>query len=1082
MLGCAPGVAWWGGLAAAGAASVLGCGVATAQPDGDASTAITGASFQGLRFRQPAIAGPVVMSAGRAQIWKVGTTQRLLLHGDVRGDVKIELGGMKFNARRAAVWLEKLGGDGAGGGEAGGAGGEGDAYQIFVYLDDAATPAEAAGAIRVAAARLPVRGILIPTDGVRLKVDLPELKAPAIESEDGRFVEAGEERLAKVLRELAPAGGVSALPAEAVPGRLVSATSEGGAPGRAGASEPVARRESGGERGRPGTDDSLLPTETAREMRAQAREAGEIPEAAEPRRAIFSGDGVISLAPGNLKLVPSEDENVVLATDGVVLSYQDVATGRTLQMQAQRAVVFLKGGALSEFRAFSKADVNGIYLEGDVIASDGQYTLRGPRVYYDIQRDRAVVVDAVFWTYDERRRLPLYVRAKSIRQESADQFAANSVRMTNSAFADPEIAIGASSVTITRRRVAGGAEAEGEESSEPGAERTETQVDARNITLRVADVPIFYWPIYRGDPNQLPITDVRVENSSGSGAALKVRFNAYALLGLAPRSGLDADLQTDYYFDRGVGLGTRLGWQRASGRGSLFAYMVPNDRGTDVLKPGSKIERDNEFRGMIAAEHRYRFDANWSVALEATHLSDEAVIDTFFEDIAEQRRELTTRAYARRLEDNSALTIDAKGNLNDFVANEYLLQSRGYSVRKLPEVRYVRLTDDVLPEIKPGLVTYSSEYSVGILGLDFDEPLARQRGFNNNTLAQRAFGTDANGSIADRLRSSGLFEESITRLDTRHELSLQHRAGSINVQPFVIARVTAYDNDFAAYSPTEDDNTRTWAAAGVRLATSIERVDDTVDSRLLDLHRLRHIVEPSVTVFHAGTTVDRTDLPLYDDGVENLVEGTVARFGIAQTFQTQRGGPGRWHSVDVFKLNTDIVLSSGDTDSKSPIGRFFDYRPEYSNPGEYFVADAIWQLSDTFALTGSEVFDLDLNQQAATHGGFIVRHAANFQSYVDAHYINSQDQTIINFGSRYELSSRYQVSLGTTYDATRGGFQGVNFDIVRNMQNLSLGFGVGYNEITGETSFGFLIRPYGAQGEARVSGVGSRGGTSAFGG
>jgi hypothetical protein len=92
----------------------------------------------------------------------------------------------------------------------------------------------------------------------------------------------------------------------------------------------------------------------------------------------------------------------------------------------------------------------GPLIEGDVVASDGRYTLRGPRIYYDLQANRALVIDAVFWTYDEQRRLPLYVRADSIRQRSAGEFFAENARLSTTAFFEPDFTIGASTVTISR--------------------------------------------------------------------------------------------------------------------------------------------------------------------------------------------------------------------------------------------------------------------------------------------------------------------------------------------------------------------------------------------------------------------------------------------------------------------------------------------------------------------------------------------------------------------------------------------------------------------------------------------------------
>ena len=121
---------------------------------------------------------------------------------------------------------------------------------------------------------------------------------------------------------------------------------------------------------------------------------------------------------------------------------------------------------------------------------------------------------------------------------------------------------------------------------------------------------------------------------------------------------------------------------------------------------------------------------------------------------------------------------------------------------------------------------------------------------------------------------------------------------------------------------------------------------------MFDLHRLRHIVEPAVTLWHASSNVTQGALPVYDPRVEGINTGTAARFGLKQTWQTYRGGPGRWRSVDVFVLNTDYVWASSDSDRTSPIGRWVDARPEYSVLGEYFTADALWQTTDALAMTG----------------------------------------------------------------------------------------------------------------------------------
>ncbi len=94
---------------------------------------------------------------------------------------------------------------------------------------------------------------------------------------------------------------------------------------------------------------------------------------------------------------------------------------------------------------------------------------------------------------------------------------------------------------------------------------------------------------------------------------------------------------------------------------------------------------------MVLLDNSWRLDDEWSVFLEGSYISDEAFVDAFFEDLAETRREFTNSIYFRRLKANSLLSLEARGTFNDFISNEYLFQSQGYAVERLPEFRYERI-------------------------------------------------------------------------------------------------------------------------------------------------------------------------------------------------------------------------------------------------------------------------------------------------------------------------------------------------------------------------------------------------------
>lgn len=349
-----------------------------------------------------------------------------------------------------------------------------------------------------------------------------------------------------------------------------------------------------------------------------------------------------------------------------------------------------------------------------------------------------------------------------------------------------------------------------------------------------------------------------------------------------------------------------------------------------------------------------------------------------------------------------------KGTVNDFISNEYLLQSRGYSTTKALEFRYSRLGDDLLEEY-PGLVTYFSEYRAGYVGMAFDEVFASEHGLSNNGLSQSALGINFDQRLGDALRAQGYDEDLSLRADTRHELALTTDVGPVRFNPFFVARGTGYDRDFDAFAGADSDSGRIWSAAGIRVSTALQHINDGAESRLFDIHRLRHIVEPHLTLWGAGTTLESDNLPVYDESVENLADGTTFRIGVTQTLQTQRGAPGAWHNTDLLTWTSDYVVSSDDSPRRSPLGRFIDYRPELSNPGEYFVNEIAWRTTDTMTVTASSIYDIDLSQQSMAAAGLLIQHSPQFSTVGEVRHLDPVDSTLLTLGARYTLTSKYEV-------------------------------------------------------------------------
>ncbi len=1014
---------------------LLSLGIASAQSD--EAPAVDGRAFGGVRLPLGVSDGLIGFDAQRAWVWEEPPgsgsrgTRRLLLEGDVRAS----LGRYSFRAKRASVWLEKLGSETGG-----------SVYQVYALFEGLET-LEGDAAVAVQADRLPVQGVIRLTEPIWLRTDLTRAVRP-----DGKaqaaFLESAELAFAQRLTQ---ASGVD----ESILPEI--------------ADEPVARpgglADAGRLREMMGSGADGAPPAPPRREAAEGEPAALVTTPTEaPAPPIFVGDGVFYLSAGDrFSLQRGEASNTLTLTGGVVVQYSDPREGKSLQIDAQRAVVFLRPGPLGEtLSSFAGEDVLGIYLEGGFQASDGTYTVRGPRAYYDVQRDKAILVDAVFWTYEQRVSMPLYLRAAAIRQEAANQFRAEKAEVSNTGFFNPHFSIGASSVSVTLK------EREGEERQLGGR----SYVDARNITLRGGGLPLFWLPLYKGDPEQFPLTGLAFKSSNRTGAGVLTTWNAYSLLGILPPDGLSADLRVDVFTKRGLALGGKYEWNRPGHQGSIFTYLLPDDRGTDLMPGGQEIDRDGEFRGTVLAQERWRFREFWTLVAEGAYFSDEAFVEAFDRVAARTRREYTNRVYLRRVEGGVAGSIELKGAINDFIPNQDIVQAPGYLVDKLPEIGARMAGADLFGDRAPGLVTHTWEATYSRMRQRYSEVDASAQGFITDARARRALGIDADMSLGDRFRAMGFNEAFVNRFDTRQELSSPLRAGPINVTPFVVGRFTAYDTSFEVFSPQEREKNRLWGAAGVTFSTSITRVNNSVDSRLFDLHRMRHIIEPSITLWAAGTNLSSAALPVFDDDVEALVDGTIVRVALNQTWQTKRGGPGRWRSVDVLKLNTEVVWTSDDNDRAGTIPRYFGARPELSTPGDHVRAEGVWQATDVVSLAGETIFDLEINQQARSAAGILFRHTPEFSSSADIRYINSQNVTYGGASARYTLTDKYDLLTRVTYNFQLEDFQTFVAQINRRFPNLTLGIVIRYDNVQGETSFGFTLRPLGFGGRgAGLSGT-----------
>ena len=1033
---------------------VLVAGTVHGVQDNQTGPVISGRSFSGIDLPSFPQAIAVDFSATRAWTWtegnEIGGTDRLVLEGDVR----VGIGGYQFTATRAVVWIEPVEVVGSEGRRA-------SADQLAVYFENVRDPGGRPGpepGVGQSADRLLVTGLIVrQAQGISLRADTIVQGRPSVDrsprsADAARLNLEGEARLAKFLASVS-------------------------------AGTPDIDLADRGPIERPARTDVIVERVAPPDPYALADEDWFVDSRPDglstPGRLIQPGPslGTVTFSSPEIVIEPDDETGgySIMFTRGVGLSYELDGRSGSRQLTAERAVVFLQSGADAAAGSYRSTDIAGIYLEGDVnlIAIDtpsgllgetsisaerNRYTLRGSRVYYDLRTDRAVLLDAVFWTYDASRGMPLYLRAESIRKEADAQFSAERATLANVAFADPHFSIGADSITLSRRPRPDGSIA--------------NHIAATGVGFRAGDVPLLKVPRISGELRPTPLRRIGFE-SEGGDPIVRTEWDLYSLLGVDAAPGNTASLLVDGYLARGVGLGGELSWDTPETDGRLFGYYI-NDSGTDRLTTGERVDRSGDHRGIAQAEGRYRLDEVWSFFGKISYVSDEAFVDAFFRREAETGSEFISSLFVRRVDPNGAqntgLTLDLRASLNDFIINEHLLQSPGYQTERLPELSYYSIGADLFG----GSLTYYGQTRAGVLRLNLADNDLREQGFTNQ-IAQSAFGINADQTIADQLRSQGFSETEILRFDSRHEIEMPLAFGSrreFNLTPFATGRVTAYDTDFDEFRDAagvdESDRYRLWGAVGARFGTSLIRVDDSVSSGLFDLTRMRHIIEPSATVWFADSTTEDGSLPIYDDTVEGISDGLSYRVGFRNTWQTKRGPRDAQRSVDWLVIDTNYTWSDDDTRIASPFGRFVEFRPETSNFGEFVSNQGVLLLTDAVALTGDWLYDTDENRTRRVSAGALIDHGFGYSSYLEYRSLDVVNSDSLQAGTRYELTRKYAIELYGTWDLDLDEFHRVGSRIERRFPQWTFDFGIDYNNIEDNLSIGVALRPVGFGDETRT--------------
>jgi hypothetical protein len=585
--------------------------------------------------------------------------------------------------------------------------------------------------------------------------------------------------------------------------------------------------------------------------------------------------------------------------------------------------------------------------------------------------------------------------------------------------------------------------------------------DGSDVTFRIFGIPFFYLPQVGGSIGDRPgpLRGVGIGDRTDLGYSILTNWGLFETFGQIPPKSLDASYRIDYFEKRGPGVGldaaygggflTEPAHQPTAFQGSLRSYFI-YDEGTDTdygrlpVKPGGPGYTP---RGRVDFEHQSLLPDDWQAQLRLGWDSDPTFLEEWFPRQFREEGPTDEMGYLKHQRGTEAFTMLVQGQPMRLVTYSDRMAEQ-FEVERLPEVGYLREGDSAANDS----LTLFSENTAD--GLHFQHTRA--------TLAEQGFQPPNIVPGIPALGQTGQTGAITWRGDFRQEVDWPLALGHFKVVPYLIGRYTEYST-----SPSAATEARFFGAAGARFSTTFWKVDPTAESDIFDIHQLRHVVEPTVDVFTSGTTVDRSQLFMYDTAIDAINDISAVDIGLHQRWQTQRGGPDRWRSVNVFSLDIDAEFYANKPRGfgfRNPYdfrGVYFSTAPETSVPRNAINADGTWRLSDTTVLLGDAQYNLDARKLATAALGLLVIRDITQSWYIGNRYIADLNSNIASIQFSYQVSPKYTIAFGQDFDFALSQDVSTNISVARYFDRFVMVFRFSHQEIGNETGFAFSIAPLG---------------------
>ena len=735
--------------------------------------------------------------------------------------------------------------------------------------------------------------------------------------------------------------------------------------------------------------------------------------------------------------------------------------GGLLEFMADTAVVYFKG---DEFKfgednrddsSLGSGSAQSAYFKGNIVMTEGPRTIRADEMYYDFETRKALAVNAEIRNFDPSRGIPIYVRAAKLRGVSEDMFQAEDITLTSSEFYLPQVSMTASSMVLTDTTSIDARTGKKMEKSSYDAVLTDVSVKSNDTTL-------FNWPRIRTNFERpdLPIRKMAIGHDSDYGNTIETQWHLARLLGRKEPDGVDSVLALDYFSKRGFAGGVGIDYRRPDYYGGMVGYMIDDHGEDDLGRVDSRRDQEpsQQLRGRFSIRHRQYLPYDWQLTGELSYLSDRNFLEAFYRNEFQTSKAQETLIHLKRLKDNWAFAVLAKGRINHF-ENE---------LEELP----------------------TTEFHLKGASL-WDHMLT----FYSDTQVSRFRDRIANGVETDESQKFYTFAF------TRNEIDLPLLFNTFKVVPYVAGTYAyegkdGFDRRLDGSEVDPGDKNVFMGEFGLRVSTMLWKSDPFLRSRFWDLNGLRHIIRPHFEAVYynpSDSTADMRD---------------VYNIGISQRWQSRRGTAKNLRSFDWMRLDVDATFVNDNADSS--IGPAGSYGPSafiWNNPEIPFGvrrndsffgmardsinADYKWRVSDTTAILSDMNYDIRsgvIQQFDIGVSRFIYPDVSVYlgNRYLRPVIVEARDENnaleAFEKGSNsvvaamtYALNSRYTLSISQEYNFDYGKNVRSEVTVIRRYHRMYYALTFSADESLDRQSIVFSLWPEGveelAMGRRRYAGI-----------